>query len=527
MFAAFGEFWKRYIDFQGRTGRKTFWLTILAEYLLLVLVIVPLRLLFPDWGETPLPAVLLSFILVALMIPTAALMVRRLRDAGYGWGWVFLFFLYGIGWIVLIILHTRPTAEKWQTPPVQAPARPVQAPARPVQAQPAPVMAQTPARPAPKSAPAPAPARKEYDGVFYVFAVQGPAFGNPEGDMVREKAEALRDSYPELSKNKELRIVYPHQWGGKVESSSGAGMISYSVSFEACRTAIRRYLLDKGLDESSVEEAVSVANEKRPMITNPFSGVTVIGVPVTNRKTAPAVDYKALADKLAHHASLMYDDPEQKEMQEQLLAGGEAAQKAITDFLLLCSTGFVASGWWSRASLLVRLIRQIGGEHTEERLRQLTAKQTNIWEYHTQIIDVAEKELLALKTEQGGFPDGIVPREYAHAKLLELQNVNPPEKRLEEYFALKSSEKNWSHEDCAFYYFIAGGAARVLFPYNNASLAFYAAQVLEQPNPNSLGWKYLKEKEGDDLQTTPTEALRLSKKYPLPATMQEAMAYPY
>ena len=92
---------------------------------------------------------------------------------------------------------------------------------------------------------------------------------------------------------------------------------------------------------------------------------------------------------------------------------------------------------------------------------------------------------------------------------------------------MQSSVDGWSNADKAFYYFIAGGAARVLFPINKSNLAFYAAQVFADPNPNSLGWQHLRETEGKELPATKESAQRMHEKYPLPQSMDEAKTYIY
>ena len=174
------------------------------------------------------------------------------------------------------------------------------------------------------------------------------------------------------------------------------------------------------------------------------------------------------------------------------------------------------------------MLRKIAGKSAEKDLNRLKNYSTNIWEYHTQVKETAEKELLELKKENGGYgTDGRIPAEFAHAELLNLQNIGSPEKRLEQFFAMQDSVSAWSNKDKAFYYFIAGGAARVLYPENNASLAFYAAQVSCDPAPTSMGWGHLRDAEGNNIPNTPTsESIqRMREKYPLPKNLQETRDY--
>ena len=238
--------------------------------------------------------------------------------------------------------------------------------------------------------------------------------------------------------------------------------------------------------------------------------------------------YAQLADQYAHEETLLAENPRKKELEAQLLAGGEEAQKAITEYLLLCGSGRKEYGWWNGAAGLTRMIRKIGGSNAVSCLRRLRDLSTNIWEYHTQVKETAEKEMLEIEKESGGYgADGRIPAEYAHAELLSLQDVLSPEQRLEKFFAMKDSVDGWSDADKAFYYFIGGGAARVLYPDNRSNLAFYAAQVFCDPNPGSVGWQYLREAEGSELPAAPTpESVRqMREKYPLPESMEETRNY--
>ena len=146
-----------------------------------------------------------------------------------------------------------------------------------------------------ESEPAAAPVIAEQpkkQGTFYVFAAQGPAFGQPEGDMVAEKAENLRGEYAP-AENMEFKLVRPYAWEGRVKSSSGAGIISSSFSLSDAKDAIRKYLKAAGESDAAIEKGIAVSAEKSLQLTNPFSGVYVIGVPVGGAEgEAPAVEEK-------------------------------------------------------------------------------------------------------------------------------------------------------------------------------------------------------------------------------------------
>ena len=57
-----------------------------------------------------LVAIIYAIFYLAILVPTLALSVRRLRDAGFHWAFIFLRFA-PMGGIALLILHAMPTKE--------------------------------------------------------------------------------------------------------------------------------------------------------------------------------------------------------------------------------------------------------------------------------------------------------------------------------------------------------------------------------------------------------------------------------
>lgn len=399
MIQAYKKYWKGYVDFSGITNRKDYWLAVLASAIITI-ILAGIGLLITrgktntDSNMSVLSILLLVYSL-ATLLPSLAIMVRRLRDAGQSWANLFWSLLPVAGTVILIVKLCKPSSE--------------------------------------------------IDG----------------------------------SKN------------GSAKFSSGTPV---SHTYKQPTTPI---------------------SSQKPQPAAQQSGANTIQ------------KYVILANKYAHIESLFAENPEKKELEAQFLTGGINAQEGIAQFLTVCATGQMTQGWWNGAASLTAMIRKINKDTAESILLRLKNLNTNIWEYHTQVIDTADKELLALKKENGGYPDGRIPAEFAHAELLNLQNLNPPEKRLEAFFAMQDSVPSWSGTDQAFYYFIAGGAARVLFPVNKSNLAFYAAQVSCDPNPNSMGWQHLRETEGATLPATLESAKRMCEKYPLPKSMEETKDYIY
>jgi uncharacterized membrane protein YhaH (DUF805 family) len=87
---------QRYSDFTGKSGRAEFW------WFSLFLVLVSIGA-----GALWEPLAFLWFL--ATVVPYLAIGVRRLRDAGFSWGLLFLGLIPLIGTIVLIVLWVQPT----------------------------------------------------------------------------------------------------------------------------------------------------------------------------------------------------------------------------------------------------------------------------------------------------------------------------------------------------------------------------------------------------------------------------------
>ena len=98
---AFTSAWKRSFDYTGRSSRPDYWLFVLASWLiLLVLNIIG--------TFVPFVGALANLYLIAQFFPHLALGVRRLRDAGKDWQWIFVG-LTVIGSLWLLYLHTLPS----------------------------------------------------------------------------------------------------------------------------------------------------------------------------------------------------------------------------------------------------------------------------------------------------------------------------------------------------------------------------------------------------------------------------------
>ena len=118
MIEAYKKFWKGYVDFEGRSTRSDYWfaysahvLTFFAYYLLdavfermvsatgsmdVFTISVILLLIFFAYG-------------IAACLPGIAVTVRRLRDAGYNWPYIFIPLIPFVGIFIFIFLLCQPT----------------------------------------------------------------------------------------------------------------------------------------------------------------------------------------------------------------------------------------------------------------------------------------------------------------------------------------------------------------------------------------------------------------------------------
>lgn len=125
MFKAYGKFWKKYIDFESKSSVADYWwvflinaiinvIGITAVSVLVVMMIFPILfgevIVYGDFSySSPFMIVIISISLLwtlyelATLVPRIAITVRRLRDAGYPWGLVFISIFSGILGIIPII----------------------------------------------------------------------------------------------------------------------------------------------------------------------------------------------------------------------------------------------------------------------------------------------------------------------------------------------------------------------------------------------------------------------------------------
>jgi uncharacterized membrane protein YhaH (DUF805 family) len=116
---------QKYATFTGRASRSEFWWFALGTgvvglVLYLLTIVVGVATAGPSGDFSAAALVMLIMLLVwglAVIVPSIAITIRRLHDAGYS-GWFYLFSLVGLGIVTLVLcaLETSPNGAKYGPP---------------------------------------------------------------------------------------------------------------------------------------------------------------------------------------------------------------------------------------------------------------------------------------------------------------------------------------------------------------------------------------------------------------------------
>ena len=111
MIEAYKKFWKGYVDFEGRSTRSDYWFAYLANMLTVIAFYVLLAIFggIASATESSFLAVISFIILFIFFAFGIAVTVRRLRDAGYNWPYIFISLIPFVGPIIFIVLLCKPT----------------------------------------------------------------------------------------------------------------------------------------------------------------------------------------------------------------------------------------------------------------------------------------------------------------------------------------------------------------------------------------------------------------------------------
>ena len=108
MISSYKTFWTKAFDFKGISTRSQFWLAYLANVLIYVLFLI----LMGISGEFEYPGVFFSIYnlyVLASIIPNLSITIRRVRDMGKGWQWIFINLIPIVGAIWFIVILCQPS----------------------------------------------------------------------------------------------------------------------------------------------------------------------------------------------------------------------------------------------------------------------------------------------------------------------------------------------------------------------------------------------------------------------------------
>lgn len=118
MIEAYKKFWKGYVDFTGRSTPSDYWFAFSAHVLIFFAYLLldgVFERILSTTGSRAVFTISLHLLLiffaygVAMVLPGIAITVRRLRDAGYNWLYIFIPLIPFVGIFILVFLLCQPT----------------------------------------------------------------------------------------------------------------------------------------------------------------------------------------------------------------------------------------------------------------------------------------------------------------------------------------------------------------------------------------------------------------------------------
>ena len=111
---AFTTGWRKSFDYKGKATRAEFWWWYLINFIASIVYGIKTNADFGNFGLTAgivftLVSILISFYILGQVFPTLSISVRRLRDAGKHWTWIFISLIPFIGFVWYLILMCQPS----------------------------------------------------------------------------------------------------------------------------------------------------------------------------------------------------------------------------------------------------------------------------------------------------------------------------------------------------------------------------------------------------------------------------------
>lgn len=128
MFKAYGNFWKKYVDFEGKASLSDYWfvelVNIIIYAMLFSIALIPLLFTYLEehqynsgWWYAPYYFMIIVFFIsflyaLATFIPTLSIVVRRLRDGGFPWQFIFFYLIPWVGGFIIFVFMLMPSVKK-------------------------------------------------------------------------------------------------------------------------------------------------------------------------------------------------------------------------------------------------------------------------------------------------------------------------------------------------------------------------------------------------------------------------------
>ena len=127
MFKSYLNTWKKAFKFQGRSTRKEYWFFLLINFfiyffMMLGNLIASLIFQYALYNDNDFLVIFTEIITYAMIIPliilfgtiwvSLPLTVRRIRDVGMKWQWIFFVSIPYIGFFFVLIFLTRTSVEE-------------------------------------------------------------------------------------------------------------------------------------------------------------------------------------------------------------------------------------------------------------------------------------------------------------------------------------------------------------------------------------------------------------------------------
>ena len=99
MLSFYPQFWTQAFDFEGRTSRIDYWKIVLVN------------LIIGGVLAKVSPSAVYFVFAVASICPGLAMNIRRIRDTGRSWQWIFISLIPFVGVLWLLWIELQPSAE--------------------------------------------------------------------------------------------------------------------------------------------------------------------------------------------------------------------------------------------------------------------------------------------------------------------------------------------------------------------------------------------------------------------------------